>query len=183
MILSNDFLLDGPCYIGVDPGVSGAFAVLSENSKYLQFFKYPGSCAQLREQFAPFRKNCILAVLEKVFGFPGMNVVAVTSFMKNAGAWEMLLTGIPNIEVTPRRWKARVLGSSLPSMIKLSKDSNLKERAKARGQHSRIQKAATVAFVNRRFPSLNLKKGQHNEADAVCMALYARDYHLGLLKR
>jgi hypothetical protein len=46
------------------------------------------------------------AVLEKVHGMPGMNVSAVSSFMKNVGHIEMALIAldIPFIEVTPQAW-------------------------------------------------------------------------------
>ena len=47
-----------------------------------------------------------MAVLEKVHGMPGMNVSAVSSFMRNVGHIEMALIAldIPFTEVTPQTW-------------------------------------------------------------------------------
>jgi Holliday junction resolvasome RuvABC endonuclease subunit len=94
-------------YIGIDPGSSsGAIAVICDEGTYVMEF----SKATTKEWFDWLNSlatacDCT-AVLEKVHGMPKMNVVAISSFMKNVGHIEMALIalGIPFKEVTPQTW-------------------------------------------------------------------------------
>lgn len=94
-------------YIGIDPGSSsGAIAVICDAGTYINEF----SKTTTREWFDWLKDfaetyDCT-AVLEKVHGMPKMNVVAISSFMKNVGHIEMALIAlrIPFKEVTPQAW-------------------------------------------------------------------------------
>lgn len=98
-------------YLGVDPGSSsGCIAVITPHNSDLikatiEFSKYT-----TREWFDELRdlslENDCVAVLELVHGMPGMNVSAVSTFMKNVGNIEMALLAldIPFKEVTPQTW-------------------------------------------------------------------------------
>jgi Holliday junction resolvasome RuvABC endonuclease subunit len=94
-------------YIGIDPGSSsGAIAVILEGETFVcefsktttwEWFEWLRTIAHIHD---------CTAVLEKVHGMPKMNVVAISSFMKNVGHIEMALIalGIPFKEVTPQTW-------------------------------------------------------------------------------
>jgi hypothetical protein len=98
-------------YVGIDPGSSsGCIAFITqiggeEIKETIEFGKHT-----TKEWFETLRSFSIdyfcVAVLEKVHGMPGMNVSAVSSFMKNVGHIEMALIAlnIPFREVTPQSW-------------------------------------------------------------------------------
>lgn len=89
-------MIEGKTYIGIDPGSSsGCIAFISYIGKALlthtiEFDKYT-----TKEWFYELMEWCrnhdCIAVLEKVHGMPGMNVSAVSAFMKNVGHIEMAL--------------------------------------------------------------------------------------------
>jgi Holliday junction resolvasome RuvABC endonuclease subunit len=98
-------------YLGIDPGSSsGCIAIIScfpnhELRATIEFGKLTTKdwFTELKEFSEDY--ECV-AVLEKVHGMPKMNVVAISSFMKNVGHIEMALLAlnIPFIEVTPQAW-------------------------------------------------------------------------------
>lgn len=142
-------------YLGVDPGKTGAFVILDEKRELKLMHAFPGTPHEVKELLRPFRKLIKLAVLENVHAFKKQGVSSVFTFGTNFGMWQGLLAGmnIPYALVAPRVWQAAIWDSA-----KKGKDP----------------KAVTMAFIKRRFPQLKLKRSQHNEADAFCIALYAR---------
>ena len=102
---------DMKSYLGIDPGsASGCIGIISlidgkELKSTIEFNKY--TTKEWFNELSEFSKEYpCFAVLEKVHGMPGMNVSAVSSFMKNVGHIEMALIAldIPFIEVTPQSW-------------------------------------------------------------------------------
>ena len=100
-------------YLGIDPGsASGCIGIITtlggeESKSTIEFSKY--TTKEWFTYLKDFSKEFpCFAVLEKVHGMPGMNVSAVSSFMKNVGHIEMALLSldIPFIEVTPQKWMA-----------------------------------------------------------------------------
>ena len=100
-------------YLGIDPGrASGCIGIIAtlggeESKSTIEFSKY--TTKEWFTYLKDFSKEFpCFAVLEKVHGMPGMNVSAVSSFMKNVGHIEMALLSldIPFIEVTPQKWMA-----------------------------------------------------------------------------
>jgi hypothetical protein len=142
-------------YIGIDPGVSGAYACLSEEGTIHGAHNWESieiSIATLNDIRRDY--DVRLAVLEHVHAFPKQGVSSVFTFGTNFGIWQGVLQALqlPHILVTPSRWQGAVF------------DSNKKVDGEK----------LSVAFINRRFPGLNLKKSHHGKADALCMAIYAR---------
>jgi Holliday junction resolvasome RuvABC endonuclease subunit len=98
-------------YLGIDPGCSsGAIGIIScvggeQIKATIEFSKLT-----TKEWFTELKdfsqETPCVAVLEKVHGMPGMNVTAVSAFMKNVGHIEMALLAlnIPFKEVTPQTW-------------------------------------------------------------------------------
>jgi hypothetical protein len=150
-------------YIGIDPGSSsGCIAVLSQWGENhlistIEFDKYT-----TKEWFAELKGlaedyECH-AVLEKVHGMPGMNVVAISSFMKNVGHIEMALIAlnIPFIEVTPQAWMKYY-------NLKKEKDESKPDWKRRLREH-----------LQRIMPNF---KVTNNNADAMLLANYCKETH------
>lgn len=137
-------------YLGIDPGVTGAYALFDANTNTPVARRYPGSIPAVLEELKSYAID--FAVLEHVHSSPIMGKKSAFSFGRNYGNWEGVLSGlgIRYIEITPQRWQKTIFDSV------------------RRG----TSKELSVAFVNKRF-NLNLRKSHHNEADAICIALYA----------
>lgn len=142
-----------PIFLGVDPGVTGAFAAVSGSR--VTWCKYPGSAQELASLLRPIVPRIRLAAVEHVAASPQMGRGSIFTFGRNYGEWLGVLAtlDIPYVLITPAKWQKAVLDSS--------KKGTTKERV--------------VQYVQRRFPDLELKHTQHHAADAVCLALFARN--------
>lgn len=160
-------------YLGIDPGCSGAYAVVSSSKQVKVASPYPGSPGLLLSELRSW--NIRAAVIEHVHSFPGAGVVGTFKFGENYGIWQGIVSAlnIPYTLITPMKWQSKILDS-----VKVSKPPNnetdLKAWKRKESEWKRIRKTISVNFVNRKFPGLNLKKSRHNEADAICIALYCR---------
>lgn len=118
----------------------------------IEFSKYT-----TREWFNELRdlslENDCIAVFEKVHGMPGMNVAAVSVFMKNVGNIEMALLAlnIPFKEVTPQTWM---------------KYFNLK---KEKDESKPDWKRRLREYLQRIMPDFKVK---NDNADAMLLAYY-----------
>ena len=135
-------------YIGIDPGKTGAVAILDNKGNYINVldFGQEGLMPALTD-YAPVVK---FAYLEKVHSMPGQGVVSTFNFGENFGWWQGVLgsLGIPYTTIRPQDWmKKYSLHKSSPS----------------------DKPGLTVA--RKLFPEapLNLKK-HHNRADALLIA-------------
>jgi hypothetical protein len=146
-------------YLGIDPGVGGGIAVLSDTGfGGLHAYKMPGTEADLLEILRPFERagelGLVHAVLERVGPTPQMGVVSAFTFGRGFGGLRMALSAcrIPFDEVTPQKWQA--------AMGCLSKgDKNItKRRAQAL------------------FPTLTVT---HAIADALLIAEFCRRSRVG----
>lgn len=144
-------------FIGIDPGVTGAIAVISDTD--VLFATLGREPYELSQAFEIIDTDISFACIERVGAMPKQGVTGAFAFGKVAGMATMLLYQVckikqaPYAEIRPQEWQKTIL------------DSDLK-RLKA--------KVKSVHQVNRLFPSLNLKRSQHDVADAICLALYAR---------
>lgn len=163
-------------YIGIDPGLSGAVAVIQEDAiigphgdiDVCSVFDTPTvivegettkrkylvpSMARLLEPYT--NRQDVLAVLENVHSMPKQGVSSSFCFGEGKGMWEGILAAynIPTELVSPQRWKKEVMADQG------------KDKSAARF------KAMTL------FPSLaeQLKLVKHDgRAEALLMAEYAR---------
>jgi crossover junction endodeoxyribonuclease RuvC len=160
---------------GIDPGCSGAMAILDSDGNPFQVFDYPGDPVSLwrifNDQF--FRSlDMKLVVLEQAAIMPMEkegkwgNIVkrqgagSLAKFHQNYGIWWMSIValGWPTEISHPMRWR-KVLDSSVP--LHPSKDDLLN-------------------CARRRFPGVDLhRKADHNRAEALLIASYARLKHFG----
>jgi hypothetical protein len=167
-------------FLGIDPGLTGAIALLSDDLKIIRFYDTPvltvKSGTKNRKQmnapmiFEIFEEvrglygTDLFAVIEKVSPMPstheadkgaGMGVTSAFNYGKGVGIWLGLLAGcqIPFEEVHPRTWKSKML-----SDMGKGKDA------------SRVKAMSLFPAI---APQLQLIK-HHGRADALLMAAYMR---------
>lgn len=140
-------------YIGIDPGATGAIAVIAHDTVIVLDFENPGIVPYLKNLHPPQCK----AVIEKVSAMPGQGVSSTFKFGVNFGTWIGRLEAlrIPFDFVTPQKWK-KTMFDSMPKAD---------------------QKAMSVNRALRIFPQmvgLLKRKKDHNRAEALLLAEYAR---------
>ena len=156
--------------IGIDPGLSGAIAVL-ENNKVLSIFEMPVmnegkknkrqlNSAQLVKLLNDniLKNEEICVVVEQVNAMPGQGVTSMFNFGQTFGAIKGICAalGLPIFFVRPAKWKKHF------ELINSSKDSS---RTKA------IEM----------YPSLSndlAKKKDVNKSDAILIARFYSDTRL-----
>ena len=135
-------------YIGIDPGKTGAVAILDDKGNYINVldFGQEGLMSTLIG-YAPVVK---FAYLEKVHSMPGQGVVSTFSFGENFGWWRGVLCslGIPYTTIRPQDWMKK---------YSLHKSSSSDKPG--------------LEVARKLFPEapLHLKK-HHNRADALLIA-------------
>jgi hypothetical protein len=159
-------------YVGLDPGMTGGLAAVSESGELLGVAAMPrvnGSTGPqdyhaIKEWFVSVKKlGKVEAALERVSVRPGEGVKSTLTAGTNWGFLKGMLVaiGARYVEPTPQSWK-KALG--------LPKRSG-KERKKG--------KEDAVVLATQLFPGINLTPGRKRVphdgmADAVLIAEYAR---------
>lgn len=158
-------------YIGIDPGLDGAVAVIDVVFNRVRLLDVPtlsvgtkreydaaGMAALLRE-FEPDNFGGV-AVIESVHSMPEQGVASSFAFGKGLGIWLGILAAlqIPHELVTPQRWKKTVM------------DGMAKEKDASRQRAIQLFPAAAA--------DLKLKK-HHGRADALLMAEFKRRVDAG----
>lgn len=144
--------------IGLDPGSSGAIAVLDSDGKVIDVTKMPETCLDIYCYLADAMKDAdeTICCLEDVgHGIPGQSSSATAKFARHCGHLEMALTAlkVKTITARPQLWqKIYHLGRS----SEYSKHE-WKNRLKAKAQQ---------LFPNIKVTLIN--------ADALLIAEYAR---------
>jgi len=112
-------------YIGIDPGASGAIALITSEGKYISIYDWPGNeqeLAKILDQIDrryPPEKWDMFAAIEKVGAMPARNktgkpvqgIASTFKFGTNYGIWRMGLAmfKIPFILVTPQKWQKGII--------------------------------------------------------------------------
>ena len=106
--------------IGIDPGASGAVAILEEGGKFVMVFDMPSmvikvgsamknrvSPEMLADELRGYAGPGARAVIEKVSAMPGQGVSSMFAFGESYGLARGVLAGlgIPCSTVTPQQWK------------------------------------------------------------------------------
>lgn len=94
------------CYLGIDPGKTGAVALIQ--SPDVKIFDWDGvisTAAKIRDW--KNQHNIIGAFLENVHAFPEDGVSSAFKFGRNFGAWQGILsaTGIELKLISPKQWR------------------------------------------------------------------------------
>ena len=141
-------------FVGIDPGKSGALAVIREDGVVETYVFDPTVYVSVLDWVS--KNTDAICCLEKVGAMPGQGVVSMFNFGHNLGFIEGVLrtTGIPYQMVPPQTWKKE---------FSLSSD-----------------KAKSIEVCHKLFPNANLmatdrsRKPSDGIAEAVLMAEYAR---------
>jgi crossover junction endodeoxyribonuclease RuvC len=139
--------------IALDPGLSGAIAIFTNNTITAQPLPIASKALDLSALTTIIRDaSPSLAVIEKVASMPGQGVASTFKFGQGYGALLGITAalGIPTELVTPQRWKGSVLAGS-----KKDKD-------------------AAIAYCRRAFPDVQLimprcRTPHDGVAEALCI--------------
>lgn len=148
-------------FIGIDPGVSGAWAVIDEDAQIVLVKNY------LDSSFKDFQEEVFLILsdyeislvaIEKVHAMPGQGVTSMFTFGQNFGGWLATLEvlGLRHVLVRPTKWQKDILGD-VP-----------------KGE----SKARALDFAKSMFPEQKFLKSHHGKVDAVLLAFWARKFGL-----
>lgn len=143
-------------YIGIDPGQSGAVALISQDGE-VRVKDWPGCIVNAADYLRAWRVDFSieLAALESVHAFPGQGVSSMFKLGQNFGAWQGILAalGIPHVLVRPQAWQAGTL-------------------CKGDGPDTKSQ---SLVAARRRWPDVELgRKKDHGRADALHLAAHAK---------
>lgn len=141
-------------YVGIDPGKSGAIAVIREDGQVETYTFDPSVYATVLDYIS--KNTDPICCLEKVGAMPGQGVVSMFNFGHNFGFIEGVLTvtKMPYQLVPPQTWKKE---------FSLTSD-----------------KAKSIEVCQKLFPNANLmatnrsRKPSDGIAEALLMAEYAR---------
>lgn len=135
-------------YLGIDPGKSGGWAMISQLGRTCQTMK-SGTCntKELHTFLCDWKPT--FAILEFVSSSPQQGVKSAFTFGQSYGAIEAILVccGVPFDRVTPKKWQ------------------------QAMGCLSRGDKNVTKRRAQELFPDI---KVTHDIADALLLAEYCR---------
>jgi len=168
-------------YIGIDPGKTGAVALLTDDPDRLDVWQYPGdiksACTLLQDGIIGLSPNLeeadrnVFACLEKVHAMPMQGVSSSFNFGVSYGMWQGVLAvmGIPYIFVTPHAWQK----VTFDSQCVIFKDAKLSGSSKIK--RKRDTKAMSLSVARRLFPDVDLhRKADDGKADALNLARYAK---------
>lgn len=141
-------------YVGIDPGKSGALAIIHEDGQVETYTFNPAVYTTVLDHVS--KNTDPICCLEKVSAMPGQGVVSMFNFGHNLGFIEGVLqaTKLPYQLVPPQTWKKE---------FSLTSD-----------------KAKSIEVCQKLFPNANLmatdrsRKPSDGIAEAVLMAEYAR---------
>ena len=141
--------VDRQFYMGVDPGQSGAIAVLCGEGKVVAIIRLDDTEHDVATQVAMWSRYIKMAYLEQVHAMPRQGVASTFKFGTSYGFCRALLVchAVPFALVTPAKWQG-----------------DMKCRSKG-------DKNVTKAAAQRLFPG---QKVTHRNADALLIAEHGR---------
>jgi len=99
-------------YIGIDPGLSGGMAALTEAGRLLQVHRMPETDQDILAVLREFRRYTDVegyarVMIEKVGVMPKQGIVSAFTFGRGVGALHMALAAVemPYDQVLPRTWQ------------------------------------------------------------------------------
>lgn len=171
-------------FIGIDPGIKGAYAIVSEDYKVIRILDFKSNFLLYR---AIIDFEVVAAVFEDVWiqGGP-VSAKSSTTFMKNAGGIEAVIEvlQIPHVKMMPQTWQKRlgvaVQKTSVGDLkLKLKSLQNEDDKKLIKKQISKIKRDDKIklkeksADIAKRFFSCEINR--HDQADALNMARVAVD--------
>lgn len=143
-------------WIGIDPGQSGAAALMPADG-LPQVQDWPGNSVAAAEVLKDWalEHNIALVALEAVSAMPKQGVSSTFRFGLNTGIWEGIIValGLPLFKPRPIEWQK--------GLIKPSDGKDPKSRS--------------LAVARRLFPDVELsRKKDHGRSDALLLAFWAK---------
>ena len=134
-------------YIGIDPGKTGAMAIINEDGSFIRVVDFEEAFNILRDRYLD---ELEMAYLEEVHSMPKQGVASTFAFGENFGWWKGILQafGIPFKTIRPQDWQKGLV----------PKRGTLTDKP-------------SLSVARQLYPEapLNLKK-HHNRADAILIA-------------
>lgn len=167
------------CWIGIDPGQAGGFAVIYESGLWAttampsterEIWNWFDACNKFDPKISQARvkRNQVTytAIIEKVHSMPKQGVASVFKFGHGYGGLRMALIAvkIPFDEVTPQAWQK---GLAIPKRKKTETKTQWKTRLLAKAQQL--------------FPDHSEGEICKKTADALLIAEFHRRKSLGIL--
>lgn len=156
--------LNTPCIVGIDPGRTGAMAVLAVQDFKLihlaDFIPPADNLAALKSVLV--QHDIKAAFLEHVHAMPKNGSVSMFNFGENYGWWKGVLDAllIPTIGVDPRKWQNHF------GLVKTPDNSK-----------------PSLSFCREHFPTADLRRKKDNgRSDALCIAAFGVDWIANLLE-
>lgn len=155
-------------YIGIDPGIHGAMALLNSKSGPLVFdFDDGQTLTTLHDLYLSSWGHDYVALLERVHSLPKQGMSSTFKFATNFGQWigRLEALGIPFDFVLPKTWQKEMFGA-MP-----------KKTMKRQGKMVVDTKTMSLERARVLFPDLRekLKLKKHDgRADALLVAEYCR---------
>jgi hypothetical protein len=149
-------------FMGVDPGESGAFAIIDNNNTILELHDWPGDEIALADLILSIMSEIkgagysLVAAIEKVHSMPKQGVASSFKFGTNFGIWRMgmAMAKIPFYTPPPQQWQKGIL-------------------------HKAQDKKPALAAAGRLFPKAELYGprggGKDGRADALLIAYWCKN--------
>ncbi len=140
--------------IGVDTGIRGAYAILSEDLRIIEVGNLPTIGSTKKYLDIPRLKSIFQKAdhiyIEKAQPFPKQGIVSTGRLMESFGIIQGLACGlsIPYTVISPVSWKKEMLQG-------MPKD-----------------KSSSLIRVKQLYPDIDLKKTEHHKADAILIAIF-----------
>lgn len=146
----NDIETKSRIFIGIDPGKTGAVAILHHDLS-VQVFDTPESTTGMADLLYGYNNPQVF--VEKVHAMPGQGVVSMFSFGENYGKWQGIIAalGYSYSMVAPQTWKKELL-KDMPK-----------------------EKESSIIRALQLFPGMSnflSRKKDHNRAEALLIAEY-----------
>ena len=139
--------------IGIDPGISGGLAFISENE--VKAVKMPETerdiwdCINAEIQKCKYWKD-ILIIIEKVHAFPGKQGISSTwKFAQNYGFLRGLVVALECqlIDISPQKWMKEFVITSSKGKTKTQHKNELKQKAQQFFPQLKITLATSDALL------------------------------------
>lgn len=165
MVKKVELADSGIAVVGIDPGDTGAIAVIYPLVELRDVWDFDDPEGMLvLEDLAAYNRTKVEVFLERVHAMPKQGVSSTAKFMTNFGRWwgRLEALGLPFAFVTPQVWQKEVFGA-------------MPRRKLASGKVD--TKGMSLEAARRLYPGLAPKltrKKDNGRADALCIAHFGR---------
>ena len=140
-------------FIGIDPGQTGAIAVIDWTGEILFLKDWPcdeiGAADIVRTIQGCFSNFTLRAALEKVHSMPKQGVSSSFKFGTNFGIWKGILASfqIPFLEPTPQAWQKGVVKKAQDTDPKIAATRRLWPKVELEGPRGGIKDGRADALL------------------------------------